>query len=74
MVDDFGIKYVRKDHADHLIASTEENYELYTDWGGTLYCGIKITWDYVKRTVDLSMPNYIYSMLHKYIHPPPKRA
>ena len=66
MVDDFGIKYVGKEHADHLIVAIEENYEFSTDWGGTLYCGITITWDYVKRIVDLSMPNYISFMLHKY--------
>ena len=74
VVDDFGIKYVRKGHANHLIATIEENYEFSTDWGGTLYCGITINWDYANRTVDLSMPNYISSMLHKYQHPPPKRA
>ena len=74
VVDDFGIKYVRKEHANHLIAAIEENYEFSTDWVGTLYFGIKITWDYVKCIVDLSMPNYIYSMLHKYQHPTSKRA
>ena len=68
----FGIKYIGKEHADHLIVAIEENYELSTDWGGTLYCGITITWDYFKRIVDLSMLNYISSMLHKYQHPPPK--
>ena len=31
VVDDFGIKYVRKEHADHLLAAIEENYELSTD-------------------------------------------
>ena len=74
MVDDFGINYVGKEHADHLNASIKEKYELSTDWGGTLYCGITINWDYANRTVDLSMPNYISSMLHKYQHPLTKRA
>ena len=55
--DDFGIKYVRKENSDHLISAIEENYEFSTDWGGTLYCGITITWYYVKRIVDLSMLN-----------------
>ena len=43
VVEYFGIKYVGKEHADHLIAAIEEKYELSTDWGGTLYCGITIT-------------------------------
>ena len=74
VVDDFGIKYVGKKHAYHLIAAIEENYEFSANWGGTVYCGIIINWDYANRTVDLSMTNYISSMLHKYQHPTPKRA
>ena len=74
MVNDFGIKYVRKEHANHLILSNKENYEFSTYWGGKLYCGITINWDYANRTVDLSMLNYISSMLNKYQHPTPKRA
>ena len=74
LINNFGIKYVRKEHYDHLIAAIEENYEFSTDWSGTLYCGITITLEYVKRIVDISMSNYISSMLHKYQHPPPKRA
>ena len=52
----------------------EENYEFSTDWGGTLYCDIKINWYYANRTVDLSMPHYISSMIHKNQHPTPKSA
>ena len=73
-VDAFGIKYVGKEHADHLMVAIEENYEFSTDWGRTLYCGITINWDNANRTVDLSMPKYISFMLHKYQHPTPKRA
>ena len=72
VVDDFVIKYVRKEHSDHLIVAIKENYEFSTDWGGTLYFSITINWDYTKRIVDISMLNYISSMLHKYQHPPPK--
>lgn len=74
VVDDFGIKYVGKEHADHLIKAIEENYEFSKDWAGQLYCGIKLDWNYEKRTVDLSMPGYIQATLHKYQHPSPKRA
>ena len=34
MVDDFGIKYVGREHAEHLHQSLEETYEIMTDWGG----------------------------------------
>jgi hypothetical protein len=69
VVDDFGVKYVGKEHADHLIASVEKHYVFSKDWDGQLYCGIQIKWDYHHRTVDLSMPGYIAAMLHKYQHP-----
>jgi hypothetical protein len=56
VVDDFGVKYVGKQHAENLKSALEETYTLSTDWTGGLYCGITLTWDYRKRTVKLSMP------------------
>ena len=72
VVDDFGIQYVGKTHANHLITAIEEHYQFTKDWGGTLYCGITLRWNYQNRTVDLSMPGYVDAMLHKYQHPPKK--
>ena len=46
VVDDFGVKYVGKEHADHLIQCIKQKYELTEDWSGNLYCGIRLTWDY----------------------------
>jgi hypothetical protein len=74
VVDDFGIKYVGKEHADHLTASIKQHYSFTTDWAGELYCGIKIKWDYHNHTVDLSRPGYVAAALHKFQHPAPKRA
>ena len=37
-VDDFGVKYVNKDDADHLISTLEEFYEVSKDWTGRKYC------------------------------------
>ncbi len=43
VVNDFGIKYVGKEHADHLIASIKSTYKKLTeDWTGSLYCGITL--------------------------------
>ena len=74
VVDDFGVKYEGKHHANHLIHALEAHYEVSKDWTGQLYCGVQIAWDYTNRTVDLSMPGYIQAALHKYQHPTPKRA
>jgi hypothetical protein len=72
VVNDFGVKYVGKEHVDHLIASIKKKYELTEDWTGNLYCGIKLKWDYDARMVDLSMPGYIKKVLQKYKHRMPK--
>ncbi len=73
VVDDFGVKYVGKQHADHLYNALEENYEAACDWDGKLYCGVTLDWNYQKRTVDLSMPGYVAAALHKYQHESPKQ-
>jgi hypothetical protein len=73
VVDDFGVKYVGKEHADHLIESIKKTYTLTEDWSGDLYCGISLKWDYDARTVDISMPNYIKKKLQEYNHVLPKK-
>jgi hypothetical protein len=69
VVNDFGVKYVGKEHADHLISCLKmETYKLTEDWAGDLYCGILLQWDYVRRRLDISMPGYIKKQLLKYNH------
>ena len=34
VVDDFGVKYVGKDHADHLLKTLEQHYKVTSDWTG----------------------------------------
>jgi hypothetical protein len=73
VVDDFGIQYIGCDNTEHLMASIKKNYDISSDWTGSDYCGLKLDWDYIKGTVDLPMPVYIKSALHKYQHPAPTR-
>jgi hypothetical protein len=69
VVDNFGVKYVGKEHADHLISCLkQETYKLTEDWARDLYCGISLQWDYVRRRLDISMPGYIKKQLLKYNH------
>jgi hypothetical protein len=69
VVDDFGVKYVGKEHADHLIHCLKtETYKLTEDWAGDLYCGISLRWIYEKRWLDILMPGYIKKQLLKYEH------
>jgi hypothetical protein len=36
VVDDFAVKYLGKQHAEHLRNALLKNYELTTDWAGTV--------------------------------------
>lgn len=63
VVNDFGIKYVGKEHADHLLQCLEKEYPLTIDWEGKIFCGIHLKWDYDERTVELSMPTN-YDKMH----------
>jgi hypothetical protein len=71
VVDDFGVKYVGKEHALHLQRVLEEHYKVSTDWTGNRYIGITMDWDYDHRKVHLSMPGYKDKALRQFQHQKP---
>jgi hypothetical protein len=73
VVDYFGVQYVGKEHAQHLIDEPETYYTVLKYWNGGLYCSITLKWDYENIHVDLFMPGYIKDDLHKFQHPITKR-
>jgi hypothetical protein len=48
VVDDFGVKYIRKEHAQHLKNTLEEHYKHTCNWTDKCCIGIKLDWDYNK--------------------------
>jgi hypothetical protein len=72
IVDAFAIKYVGKQHAEHLRNALLRIYELTTDWTATVYSGMTLKWDYNARTCDISMPGYVSNILSKFQHDAPK--
>jgi hypothetical protein len=72
VVNDFSVKYVTEADAHHLRNALLQHYEITTDWGGTVYSGITLQWDYFKRTCEISMPGYINNVLNKFQHDTPK--
>jgi len=46
VVDDFGVKYIRKEDADHLEQTIKNSYPMKTDWTGEYYVGMTLKWDY----------------------------
>ena len=72
-VDGFGVNYIGKETADHLIQALQKLYTISINWTGSLFCGLTIDWDYAARTCDISMPEYLQTALLKFQHPAPKR-
>jgi hypothetical protein len=72
VVDDFAVKYMGKQHADHLINALLKTYELTTDLAAKVYSGMTLNWDYKNRTCDISMPDYVSNVLSKFQHDAPK--
>jgi hypothetical protein len=68
VVDDFGVKFIGKEHAQHLKNKLEEHYKLTCNWTGKQYIGITLDWDYNKCHVHLSMPNYVQKALEQFQH------
>ena len=71
VVDDFGVKYVGKENAEHLLNTIRKYYKCSCDWDGKRYCGLTIKWDYAGQKVHLSMPTYVKKALQRFQHPPP---
>ena len=72
IVDDFWVKYIRDEHAEHLISVVKKYYELTHDLNkekqGTIYCRVTMDWDYDKRELHLSMPLYVTKDLQRFKH------
>ena len=73
IVDDFGIRYVNKRHADHLCNILLEHYDITQDWTGSRFSGIDLNWDYTKFTSRLSIKHYIKNLLLKWGHSLPSK-
>jgi hypothetical protein len=68
VVNNFGVKYVGEEHARHLKKVLKIHYKLTCNWRGTHYIEITLDWDYKKRQVHLSMPNYVKKALKQFQH------
>ena len=73
VVDDFGVKYNGKEHAEHLEAVLKQHYPVKTEWDGKRYIGIFLDWDYNKQQVHLSIPGYKAKALKQFNHPTPPK-
>ena len=66
VVDNFGVKYVGEEHVIHLKHAIEKKYTVTSEWDGQRYIGITLDWDYKRRQVHLSMPQYVTKALNQF--------
>jgi len=66
VVDDFGIKYLKREDLDHLIQMLEKHYDVSVDLEGKEFVKIQLDWDYENRKVHLSMVPYLQKALQQF--------
>jgi hypothetical protein len=71
VVDNFGIKYIEEEHAQHLRQAVQKDYTCLFEKEVERYCRLTIKWDTASKNVHLSMPLYIEKALKRFQHPPP---
>ncbi len=74
VVDDFGVKYVGKENAQHLLDTVWHYYKCSCDWKGEQYCGLTLKWDYEGKKVHILMPGYVTKALPRFQHPRPVKS
>ena len=47
-MNDFGVKYLSKDDANHLLNYLKKHYAVSTDWVGCNYLILTIDWNYTE--------------------------
>ena len=68
VVDNFGVKYTKKEDTEHLVKTVISRYDGKASWDPDYYLGMTLEWDYEKRTCKLSMPEYVKQGLCKFQH------
>jgi hypothetical protein len=71
IMDDVGVKYMCKKHAEHPQNALLRTYELTTDWTAMVYSGMTLKWDCNARTCHVSMPGYVSNVFSKFQHDGP---
>jgi hypothetical protein len=69
VADDFSIKVTNMHIIDHLTNALKERSTVDINMVGSLFCGIQVTWNYIKGHINCHMPGYINKALQNTITP-----
>ena len=65
-MDNFGIKYVGQEHAEHLGFVLNQHDKCKLEWEGQWYLGMDIDWDNTCHTVLVSVLEYVPEALTQF--------
>ena len=68
VVDDFGVKYTKREDAEHLLKTIQHRYPVKADWDPTFYLGVTLEFNYEGRTCKMLMMGYVKQALIKSHH------
>ena len=74
VVDYFSVEHVGEKHAQCLIQTLQTHYDVAEDWSGNKFLEIDLEWDYVIRTLRLSMKDHITTILQRFQHETPSKS
>ena len=74
VVDDFAIKIMSEDDANHLINILKKDYTISVDREATKYIGLTIEWDYDNGKVHMHMPGYLEKAMIRFKHETPTKV
>ncbi len=73
VVDDFAVKYAKREDVEHLMTALKKDYTATEDWTGTKYLGLTIEWEYEKGQVHLWILGYVSKALLRFNHKNPEK-
>ena len=68
VVENFGVRYKKREDAEHLLNTKQGRYPVKAEWDPTFYLGVTLEFDYDKRTCKMSMLGYVEQALIKFYH------
>jgi hypothetical protein len=71
-VHNFGVKYVGREHAKHLLQVLNMYCKCLQEWDGKKYLGMDIDWDYEQIKVHVLMLEYVPKALMRFQHKAPR--
>ena len=68
VVDDFAVKYIDHEDANHLINTIRKYYPMTVDKEAMKYIGLTIQWDYTNRKAHIYMLGYLNKAFVRFKH------